>query len=99
MVLCTGIAAGNPRGVFSGRGQPVGAQGIAAEIPQQSAKRFARNWSGKPGFFPRRICVANPPGKKNAPKFKNAVTIVPGCEFFTTLFLPLFYLVSLQYGY
>jgi hypothetical protein len=29
---------------------PTWAQGIEAEIPEQTAKRFVRNWSGKPGF-------------------------------------------------
>jgi hypothetical protein len=31
-----------------------GAQGIEAESPQQTALRFARTWSGKPGFFAQR---------------------------------------------
>jgi hypothetical protein len=35
------------------RVSPWAAQGIEAEIPQQSAKRFARNCSGKPGFLRR----------------------------------------------
>ena len=31
------------------RRRPSEAQGIEAEIPEQTAKRFVRNWSGKPG--------------------------------------------------
>jgi hypothetical protein len=42
-ILSLKIRDGSVRGISS-------AQGIAAEIPQQTAKRFARNWSGKPGF-------------------------------------------------
>jgi hypothetical protein len=36
------------------REKPLGAQGIAAESPQESHRRFPRTWSGKPGFL--RLC-------------------------------------------
>jgi hypothetical protein len=52
-----------PAACFSAAASPWAAQGIEAEIPQQTAKRFARNCSGKPGFFAREG------GQKNAPKF------------------------------
>jgi hypothetical protein len=48
------------------------AQGIEAESPQQSAKRFARTWSGKPGFLSGRLFY-NLPDKKGAQK-KNFLT-------------------------
>jgi hypothetical protein len=46
---------------FAGIFNRAPAQGIEAEIPEQTAKRFVRNWSGKPGF--RRVGAGNAPKK------------------------------------
>jgi hypothetical protein len=60
---------------------PRHAQGIAAEIPEQTAKRFVRNWSGKPGPAAGRMrpnssvqswgAVYPEGGRRSAKKFKN----------------------------
>jgi hypothetical protein len=44
------IAGGLPLPCRGGKLPAENAQGIEAEIPEQTAERFVRNWSGKPGF-------------------------------------------------
>jgi Rieske Fe-S protein len=48
--------------------KPTWAQGIEAEIPEQTAKWFVRNWSGKPGFLrpDRKKCAIKTEKKVNA---------------------------------